>query len=181
MQSPLQITVRDIPHSDALDAHIREKVEKLEQFYPHIIGCRVVVEMPEKHKHQGRRFNVRIDLTVPGGELAVNRDFNEDIYVALRDAFDAARRRLEDYGRIQRGEVKAHEPATTGQVVRVFEEGYGFIEAPDGRELYFNRDNVVNPGFDKLKVGAEVHFLEEMGGEGPQAKRVSAGRNHAAE
>lgn len=182
MQVPLQITIRDIPTSEALETHIREKAGKLEQFYPRITGCRVAVEVPEKHKHQGRRYNVRIDLTVPGSELVVNRILNEDVYVALRDAFDAARRQLEDYGRRQRGEIKAHEAATVGRVVRLFpEEGYGFIEAADGQELYFSRENVVNPNFDRLEVGAEVQFLEEMANEGPQAKRVSVGKHHVAE
>ena len=87
MKSLLQITVRDVPHSEALESHIRQKAEKLETFYPHIIGCRVVVEIPHKHKHQGRLFDVRLDITVPGSELVVNREGNEDVYVALRDAF----------------------------------------------------------------------------------------------
>jgi len=115
MQIPLQITIRDMPTSAALEDHIREKTAKLEQFYPPLMGCRIVVELPHKHKHQGKLFNVRIDLTVPGGEIVVNRDQSEDIYVALRDAFDAARRKLEDYGRRQRGDVKTHQswPAAT--------------------------------------------------------------------
>ncbi|MDP2027358.1 HPF/RaiA family ribosome-associated protein [Sulfuriferula sp.] len=118
MQIPLQITVRDMPTSAALEDHIREKTAKLEQFYPPLMGCRIVVELPHKHKHQGKLFNVRIDLTVPGGEIVVNRDQSEDIYVALRDAFDAARRKLEDYGRRQRGDVKTHQsrPAATEPV-----------------------------------------------------------------
>lgn len=109
MQIPLQITIRDMPTSAALEDHIREKAAKLEQFYPPLMGCRVVVELPHKHKHQGKLFNVRIDLTVPGSEIVINRDQSEDIYVALRDAFDAAKRKLEDYGRRQRGSVKTHE------------------------------------------------------------------------
>lgn len=178
MQTPLRITIRDLPPSAAIENHIREKAAKLEQFYPRIMGCRVVVETPGKHKHQGRLFNVRIDLTVPGGELVVGRDLNEDMYVALRDAFDAARRRLEDYGRRQRGEVKSHELASRGRVARLFPEaGYGFIEAHDGREIYFHRDKVVTPDFARLEVGTEVQFIEEMAGEGRQAKRVSAGKH----
>ena len=110
MQRPVQITFRDVTHSDALEAHIRDKVAKMEEFYPQITGCNVAVEMPAKHKHQGKLFNVRIDVRVPGSELVVNRDLHEDVYVALRDAFDAAKRQLEEYGRKQRGDVKHHEP-----------------------------------------------------------------------
>ena len=99
MKTPLQITYRGVAHSDALDTHIREKAEKLEQFFSGLIGCRVVVDQPAKHHHQGKPFNIRIDLTVPGAEIVVDRQENEDAYVALRDAFDAAKRQLEDYAR----------------------------------------------------------------------------------
>jgi ribosomal subunit interface protein len=110
MQIPLQITIRDMEHSDALETHIRDKVNKLEEFFNHIMSCRVVVEMPHKHHHQGKQFNVRIDIGVPGSEIVVNRDHAEDVYVALRDAFDAAKRQLEDYARKMRGDVKTHGP-----------------------------------------------------------------------
>lgn len=179
MQRPLQIVIRDIPPSEAIESHIREKVEKLESFYPHIIGCQATVEFAGKHKHQGKLFNVRLDITVPGSELVVNRDLHEDVYVALRDAFDAAKRQLEDYGRRQRGDTKIHMGEVHGHVARLFpEEGFGFIETPDGRELYFSRENVTHTDFDKLEIGSEVQFLEEVAGEGLQAKRVSAGKHH---
>ena len=115
MQTPLQITIRDVEHSEALETHIRGKVEKLEEFFKSIISCRVVVEMPHKHHHQGKQFNVRIDIGVPGSEIVVNRDHAEDIYVALRDAFDAAKRQLEDYARKIRGDIKTHEPRRTSE------------------------------------------------------------------
>lgn len=99
MKTPLQITFRDMPPSDALEAHIREKAQKLEQVFSDIISCRVVVEQPAKHQQQGAPFNIRIDLGVPGQEIVVDRQENEDAYVALRDAFDAAKRQLEDYAR----------------------------------------------------------------------------------
>jgi len=110
MQRPVQITYRDISPTDAIETQVREKTAKLEEFYPFITGCNVTLEMPHKHKHQGKECNVRIDVRVPGGELVVNRDHHEDMYVALRDAFDAAKRQLEEYGRKQRGDVKHHEP-----------------------------------------------------------------------
>jgi ribosomal subunit interface protein len=166
-------------HSEALDAQIREKAHKLEEFYPNIMRCQVMVEEQQRHKQQGKLFNIRVHLTLPGGEIAVNRDRDEDVYVALRDAFDATKRKLEDFARKQRREVKAHDIPQHGTVTRLFdEEGYGFIETADGRELYFSSDNVVTPSFDQLKVGAEVQFLEEAGAEGPQAKRVTVGKHH---
>ena len=108
MQRPVQITFRDIAHSEAIESHVREKVAKLEEFYPQITGCHVTLEMPHKHKHQGKQCSVRIDVRVPGGELVVNHDKHEDMYVALRDAFDAAKRQLEAYADIQSGDVKSH-------------------------------------------------------------------------
>lgn len=114
MRIPMEITFRHMDPSPAVEARIREKAEKLDRFSAQIMACRVVVEAPHEHKHQGKLFHVRIDLTVPGGELVVSRGHNhqshahEDVYVALRDAFDAAKRRLEDYTRQQRGDVKAH-------------------------------------------------------------------------
>ncbi|HUX90780.1 MAG TPA: ribosome-associated translation inhibitor RaiA [Gallionellaceae bacterium] len=109
MQIPMQITIRDVEHSEALEANIREKAQKLDEFFKHIMSCRVVVEMPHKHHNQGKQFNVRIDIGVPGNEIVVNRDHSEDVYVALRDAFNAAKRQLEDYARKVRGDVKNHE------------------------------------------------------------------------
>jgi ribosome-associated translation inhibitor RaiA len=108
MKQPLQIVMRDLATSPALESSIREHAEKLDQFYPHIMSCRVSVELPGKHKHQGKVFAIGIDTTVPGGEIVVNRIQGEDVYVVLRDAFDAAKRQLEDFSRKQRGDVKAH-------------------------------------------------------------------------
>ncbi len=174
MQVPLQITFHEVSHSAALENHIREKVDKLEQFYSALIGCKVVVDQPGMHQHKGKPFNIRIDLTVPGGEIVVDRQQDEDVYVALRDAFDAARRKLEDFGRKQRLEVKAHDPVLSGQVARLVpEEGYGFIAGLDGREYYFSGANLAHGTFDQVQEGDEVHFLEDAGGEGLQAKRVT--------
>lgn len=179
MQSPLQITIRNMPPSEALETHIRDKAQKLESLFEHIVSCRVVVEVPHKHKQQGKQFNVRIDLGVPGSEIVVNRDQHEDPYVALRDAFDSAKRQLEDYVRRIRRETKAHSPEHCGHVERLsHRDGFGFIRMADGTELYFHRDNVISPGFDRLKKGDEVKFIEEMGSEGLQAKRISIGHHH---
>ena len=174
VERPLQITLRNVPHSDALDAHIRERASRLERFYPRITGCHVVVEIPHKHKHQGNLFNVRLDIKVPGGEIVLSRDLREDVYVALRDVFDAARRKLEDHGRRQRGGIKAHDEPVTGRVVRLIaDEGYGFIETADADEYYFSAENVVAPAFERLELGDKVHFIADLGGDSPQAKRVS--------
>ena len=178
MQVPLQITIRNMQHSDALEAHIREKVAKLAEFHPRITSCRVTVEESGKHHHQGHQFQVRIDVRVPQHEVVATRDRHEDVYVALRDAFDATKRQLEEVVREQRGDVKVHEPPQHGKVARLLtDEGYGFIVTADGREFYFSRENVVHPGFDDLQPGTAVQFIEELADSGPQAKRVSVGKH----
>jgi ribosome-associated translation inhibitor RaiA len=117
MQEELRITFRDMPPSTAVEAKIREKVAWLEQFCGEVIGCRVMVEAPHRQHHQGRLYHVGIELRVPDAELVVSRNpaqhhAHEDVYVAVRDAFDAARRQLEDYERRRRGSVKTHAPAS---------------------------------------------------------------------
>lgn len=97
METPLQITMHNVPRSDALEARIRESAAKLELFHSRITSCRVTIDQPERHHHQGRQFGVRIDVRAPGHEEVVSTlKHHEDVYVALRDAFDSARRQLED-------------------------------------------------------------------------------------
>jgi cold shock CspA family protein len=89
------------------------------------------------------------------------------------------RRQLEEEVREARGDVKIHARPLHGKVARLDDiEGFGFIEADDGRELYFSRDNVLHPAFEQLRPGTEVQFIEETAGEGVQAKRVTAGKHH---
>lgn len=112
MQIPLQISFRNMDPSPAVEERIRKKAAKLERFNDRIIGCSVVVEAPHRH-HKGKLYNVRVDVSVPGKEVVVDRakpvdHAHEDVYVAIRDAFDAAVRRLEDQVRRMRGNVKSH-------------------------------------------------------------------------
>ena len=113
MNLPLQITFRGLQHSDAVETKIKEKMVKLEQYCDDITSCRVLVESPHKHNTQGRLYHVRLDISVPGKEIVVKHDSNdkrehEDIYVTLRDAFEAARRQLKEYNQRNHKQVKAH-------------------------------------------------------------------------
>jgi len=108
MQVPLKITMRHMAQSEALETRIRSKAAKLEAFHPNITGCSVAIEEQGRHQQQGRAFNVRLVVRVPEHEIVVNRDQHEDVYVALRDAFDAARRQLDEFAGVQRGDVKTH-------------------------------------------------------------------------
>ena len=106
MQSALQITSDDMPHSAAFDARIREKVGKLEQVCPRLTACRVIVTALHRHQQYRRLFTVRLNITFPGGEVVVTRDNHEDVNVLLRDAFVAVRRELEEHARRHNGAVR---------------------------------------------------------------------------
>lgn len=113
MIHPLQITWRDIPQSDAIESNIREKAEKLDSFFDKIMSCKVLIGAVSKRQHHGNLYNIRIEIEVPDHQIVVSRESgedhaHEDIYVAIRDAFDAARRQLQDYASIRRGQVKQH-------------------------------------------------------------------------
>ncbi|CAA6818682.1 MAG: RNA polymerase subunit sigma-54 [uncultured Thiotrichaceae bacterium] len=113
MQLPLRITFHQMETSPALEEAIREKVAKLEQVSKNIISCRVSVEESSRHNQQGTLFHVVIDLEVPEAEIVVSREKNdkqehEDVYVALRDAFNSARRQLKEYESRRKCKVKRH-------------------------------------------------------------------------
>jgi ribosomal subunit interface protein len=173
MKIPLQITARTIELTDAIKADIEEKAEKLDRFYDQLMRCRVVVESPHRHHHQGNLYEIHIYMTMPGSEIVVKREPNDDLYVAIRDGFNAAYRQLEDFVRRQRRDVKHHEEAPHGRISSLFPyEGYGFLTTPDGREIYFHKNSVINRDFDALDIGMEVRFAEESGEKGPQASTV---------
>lgn len=171
---PIQVTIRDIPGSIALESHLRKKAAKLDHYYDKIQRCRIVIDVPQKHKHQGKLFRVHINLLVPGKELVVNHKLDEDVYVAIRDAFQAVIRQLEAYAHKRRGDVKHHEGVAVGYVDRLFpEQGYGFIQSIEGDEYYFSMTNVTHPHFAQLQVGDIVHFLSVSANEGWQAHRIT--------
>ncbi len=206
---PLQITFKNMEPSEVIEAHIRDAAQKLDEFYDKITACRVLVETPHRHHRKGKQHHVRIDLTVPDTEFVIKRSpklltdsptrfrkalnevelepsrelskyaTHDDIQLTIRDAFDAARRKLQDYARRRRGVVKAHEGSPHARVAKLFpDEGFGFLETADGREIYFNQKSVLADAFKRLKIGSEVHFVEEMGEKGPQASTVHPVTHH---
>jgi ribosome-associated translation inhibitor RaiA len=113
MTIPLQITFRHMPPSAALENRVRVLAERLAKFSARITSCHVVIEKPHQSSTQGGLFDVHIGLAVPGSEISVRRSHSSDPkhenpYVALRDAFNTARRCLQDHERVRRGHVKAH-------------------------------------------------------------------------
>jgi ribosomal subunit interface protein len=181
---PVQLTVRGFDITPAIETLTRKKVEKLEQFYGRIVACRVVIDFQQKNKHQGKLFSVRVDLTVPGKELVVSRKGDEDIYIAIRDAFDALTRQLEEHASKRHGRVKTHNHVMHGYVARIIpEEGYGFIEGIDGHEYYFSMTNMSHPEFEQLTIGDAVEYFPETLKQGRQAQHVlkERHRNHYQE
>ena len=185
MQIPLQITFRNMESSEAVEASVRKWAAKLDRACDSIMSCRVVIEAPHKHKRQGGHFHTRIDITLPGGEVVVNREPDlhhsyVDVYVSIRDAFNNALRQLDEYVNRRKGHVKIHESVPHGRITVLFpEEDYGRIESSDGKDIYFHRNSIVNAEFDKLEIGAEVRFVEQQGDSGPQASSVRViGKHH---
>jgi ribosome-associated translation inhibitor RaiA/cold shock CspA family protein len=186
MQIPLQFTFKDMDPSPAIEARIREKAAQLERFFDHVSRCHVVVSSPHRHHRKGRLYQVTVHLTLPPRrELTIGREgrqdhAHEDINVAIRDTSDAAVRQVEDHARRIRADVKAQEAPMHGRVVRLF-PAHGFIETSDGQEVYFNRNSVLEEGFDALDVGREVRLVvaEAESSEGWQATTVHPiGKHH---
>ncbi|MDA8250954.1 MAG: HPF/RaiA family ribosome-associated protein [Rhodospirillales bacterium] len=189
MTIPVQVTFKDMEPSPALEARIREKAARLERFEGDILRCIVTVEAPHRHHHQGRMYRLRVEVVVPRGDIVVTREgsqnhAHEDAYVAVRDAFDAVVRQLEDHVRGLRGQTKHHEvPLLHGRVTSLIaDQGYGFVETSSGQEVYFHRNSVVENGYDRLRVGDEVRMAVTEGEKGWQASTVHrVGKHHPVE
>jgi len=184
MKIPLQIAFHNMPHDEQIDSAIRTNAAWLDKFDDRIMSCRVVVDRPHLHQKEGNLYQVRIDLKVPGGELVVKREPSQhtdykNLEIVIRDAFDEMRRQLEDHVRRARGEAKGHRLTPHARVVRIFPEaGYGFLETPDGREIYFHENSVREAKLGDLSVGTEVRFEEELGNKGPQASTITPVGRH---
>lgn len=186
MKLPLQIAFRHMHHDAELEALVRDKAAGLDRFAPDIVSCRVVLELAGKHHLHGNQYDVHLDIKVPGGEIAVTREPGQhaeyrDVAVALRDAFDAAKRKLEDYERVERHAVKSHAdlPHARVHVLHPLSD-FGFLRTADGRDIYFHRHSVAGNAFDALDLGAEVTFVEaeKPGEKGPQASTVHVVGRH---
>lgn len=199
MLLPLQVTFRNIPNPAGLQGYVQQQAAKLEHFCKRINSCRVIVEALQQARNI---FHGRIDVGVPDGELVVKhmpsvhsarRGTQEEKSRAepravlelknprraILQAFKEMRRRLQDYAQRRRLDVKPKETIAPAKVKEIFpDEGYGFIETADGREIYFNAASVLDGHFMKLRPGAEVDFAEEPGEKGPQASTVKLVHPH---
>lgn len=187
MQVPLKVTFEaGLEPSPALEARIESEARKLEQFGERITACSVALIGRSHHRRKGDLYQVRIHISVPGrADVVVDRNpsadhAHEDPYVAVRDAFAAARRQLQDHERRFEGKIKAHEAVPHGRISEMFpEQDYGLIESAEGQEFYFHRHAVVAGDFDALRPGDEVRFAESEGDKGPTASSVhKIGKSH---
>ncbi|HAR41455.1 MAG TPA: 30S ribosomal protein S30 [Bdellovibrionales bacterium] len=184
MGIPVKIAFPDFPASEAVAARVRHRVKKLDQLYGRIIDCYVAIGNATKRHQKGNIYYVTVELRVPGGTIVYSRSrdggntAHTNVYVAIRDAFNAIERQLRDY--IQQRRIRIHTAPQAGpaygKVIRLVAEspadGYGFLAKSDGQEVYFNAHSVLNDDFTALKVGSQVRFSEEQGEDGPQASTV---------
>jgi cold shock CspA family protein/ribosome-associated translation inhibitor RaiA len=186
MQTPFDIAFRHFEPSEEIRAEIAAQAQRLEKYSPRITSCHVVVNGPQTRHRSGDHFHIQIRVAIPEGkDVVVDRRHDdagerEHVRVAIREAFAAAARQVEDAAREMRGDVKAHAAESHGRVTRFLagQDG-GFIGTADGREIYFHRNAVLDGGFARLSVGSEVRFVEEDGEKGAQASTVRRiGKHH---
>jgi len=166
MQTPVEIIWHEMEPAHHVENRVNDRVARLEKFFDRIIGCRVVVEKAHRRHRVGNEFEVRVDVTVPGGILTINRKPGDDHahfdpLVAVRDAFDAMERKLRRWKDEHSGRPEAPEsPMLQGQVAELSPPSdSGQIAVTDGRLVYFHRNAVVNDDFDALKVGDPVELV----------------------
>jgi cold shock CspA family protein/ribosome-associated translation inhibitor RaiA len=185
MQVSLDIAYKNFEPSEMVRAEVEKQAKRLEKFHDRITSCHVTVVAPARHR-KGAPYEVSIRVAMPQHKDIIvtsthgDEPEHEHARVAIKDAFAAAQRQIEDAAREMRGAVKVHESEDYGRVSKFFAgEDYGFIETPDGREVYFHRNSVLDGGFDRLTVGSEVRFVEDIGAKGPQASTVRpVGKHH---
>jgi cold shock CspA family protein/ribosome-associated translation inhibitor RaiA len=186
MQTPVQVEYQGMASSPKIQAAVEKQVAELEQRFGRVTSCRIVVKSPGNRQRTGGLYEIAVRLALPNGrEVNVDRTAKEDerradLSFAINDAFKRARRRLQDHARRMQGRVKEHEGPPIGTVTNLDPSGeFGFLESADGREIYFHRNSVLDGAFNRLAVGSQVTFAEEMGEKGPKATTVRQMGKHS--
>lgn len=184
MQTPAQIEFENLTPSAELQAAIDQHISELEKRFGRATAARIIVRGPGDHHKTGGQYQVSIRLALPEGrEVNVGRTPKEDeryadLTYAVNDAFKRARRQLEDQVRVMHGQTKLHETEPVGTVLRIDPSGeFGFLEAADGHEVYFNSNSVLE-GRANIAIGALASYVEELGEKGPQASTVKILSKH---
>lgn len=169
MQTPVEISWHNMEPARHVEARVNQRVARLEKFFGRIVRCHVVVEAPHQRHRQGNRHEVRVEVTVPGGELSVNRSPGDDeahfdVLVAVRDAFDAMERKLGRWKDQHTGRPEVLAGALQGRVAEIDHgRDFGQITAADGRLVYFHRNAVVGGDFDAMREGDTVELVVDRG------------------
>jgi len=186
METPVQIDLQGMDLNSEIRRVIAARLTQLEERFGRITAGRVTVKAPSDRHRKGGQFEINIRLALPEGrEVNVGHTPKQDeryadLDFAVNDAFNRARRQLQDQVRKLQGQVKQHDGSPLGTVCELDPLGeFGFIETGDGREIYFHRNSVLDGKFAELGVGARVSFAEEVGDKGPQASTVKLLAKHS--
>jgi ribosomal subunit interface protein len=169
MQIPAEITWHNMEHVPHAQKRVNDRVKRLEKLFDRITRCHVVVEAPHQRQRQGNQYEVRVDVTAPGGELSVNRNPGDryahtDLLVAIRDAFDAMEHQLRRWKDQHTGRPEATAAPFQGRIDKIDPDaGSGQIATTDGRLVYFHRNSVVGGKFDALAEGDTVELVVDRG------------------
>jgi cold shock CspA family protein len=190
MQAPIEIAFQHCKPSEEIRAEVAKQAKRLEKFSDRITSCHVAIAGPQTRHRQGDLFKIDVRIAMPEHrDVIVTRTHGdaperEHPLVAVREAFDAAVRQIEDLARETRDQVKDrqvkdHQTESHGRVTKFLAgEDCGFIETEEGREIYFHRNAVLGGAFDRLTVGSEVLFVEEQGVKGAQSSAVRLVSKH---
>jgi cold shock CspA family protein/ribosome-associated translation inhibitor RaiA len=180
-ETPLQVVFHNTKPSAALEAEIKKRVAKLERLYGRLTSCRVSIEALHRQHRTGNVFEVHIEIFAPGRTIVVSHEPHHNserhrkptIRSAIHDAFKTAEERLKSF-KAQRGEPsKPEDTLLQGRIDELHpDQDYGYIATSKGSQLYFHRNSLIGGGFDQLRPGDVVEFVEAMGDTGPTASKV---------
>ena len=180
MQIQPQVTFKEIDRSDEIEARVRERIKGLEKVSDRITSCHVRVRAPHQRHRKGAQYVIDIDVITPSGSVHIGREpgdnfAHEDVNVAIRDAFNAAERKLRKLKERHKGRPEVLSAPLQGRIeVLDPEDGFGQIATTDGRLIYFHKHSLVGGTFSDLTVGdvVELSIDYEDSDEGPHASMV---------
>lgn len=181
MEVPMEVSYQNVTKTDFLEQILNRQVEKLQRFAPNMIACRIALEMTQKQQSQASLFHIRIEVSLPGKKRLttssdptyVREDDQQEMRTVIRNTFGAMEKRLKKTESIKRREVKTHSEPRAFVAKLYPEEGYGFLKPGNtDEEIYFHANSVLHNDFERLEIGTEVRYEQEMGEEGLQASSV---------
>lgn len=180
MQIEPIISYHHVDPSPAVENLVHRRIKVLERRDDRLTGCEVTMEAPQKRKRHGRVFKVRLNLHLPGPDVSISREIAQgsaqnDLILAVNRAFTAAEKALKKRKKKMDGiEVKHHPPVLHGEIAELEPElGYGWLQADDGRKVYFQRDSLASDVWGRLDKGTRLRFREMQGDKGAYAASVT--------